>query len=267
MSLPISVFIIAQNEERRIGDTIRSVRDLAGEVVVVDSGSTDRTVEMAREVGAVVHERAWTGFGRQKRYAEDKCRHDWLLNLDADEVMTPELADEIRALFSDRPPKPAAYRMRILNVYPGDDKPRPFANDYEVVRFYNRTIARYRDHPMFDRVDVQAGAPVRSLREPVLHQSVIDWHHMVDKANRFTDQNLDSMTAKPRWTLKLRLVTEFPLHFIRHYVFRRHMFGGHKGFIFALNTAFLRTIRIAKILERQEQMTRENTRRESRDKR
>jgi glycosyltransferase involved in cell wall biosynthesis len=263
MSLPISVFIIARNEERRIGNAIRSVRDLAGEIVVVDSGSTDRTVDIARELGAVVHKHAWTGFGPQKRYAEDKCRHDWLLNLDADEVVTPDLAEEIRALFSNRPPEPAAYTLRILNVYPGDEKPRPFANDYKVVRLYNRSVARYRDHPVFDRVEVREGAPARTLRAPAFHHSIIDWYHMVDKANRFTDHRLDAMAAKARWKLKLRLATEFPLHFIRHYVFRRHLFGGHKGLIFALNTAFLRTLRIAKILERQEQMERDGLQRRS----
>jgi len=261
MSLPISVFIIAQNEERRIGDAIRSVCDLAGEIVVVDSGSTDRTVDIAGELGAVVHQHAWTGFGPQKRYAEDKCRHDWLLNLDADEVVTPDLADEIRTLFSDQPPEPAAYTLRILNVYPGDEKPRPFANDYNVVRLYNRNVARYRDHPVFDRVEVQEGVPVRTLRAPAFHHTIIDWYHMVDKANRFTSHQLDSMTGRARWKLKLRLVTEFPVNFIRNYVFRRHMFGGQKGFIFALNTAFLRTMRIAKILERQEQMERETLQR------
>jgi hypothetical protein len=64
--------------------------------------------------------------------------HDWLLNLDADEVLTPALAGEIKALFADGDPAPGAYKLRILNLYPGDTKPRPFANDYNVVRLYHR---------------------------------------------------------------------------------------------------------------------------------
>src|SRR4051812_864323 len=76
--LPISVFIIAKNEADRIGDTIRAVRDLTDDLVVVDSGSEDGTQEVAAALGAHVLVNAWPGYGPQKRFAEDECRHDWL---------------------------------------------------------------------------------------------------------------------------------------------------------------------------------------------
>ena len=98
--LPLSVFIIAKNEADRIGETIRAVRDLTDDLVVVDSGSTDGTQDVAEELGARVIFNAWPGYGPQKRFAEEQCRHDWLLNLDADEVVPPDLAAEIAALFA-----------------------------------------------------------------------------------------------------------------------------------------------------------------------
>ncbi len=91
MTLPVSVFVITRNEAARLGRTLGAL-GWANQVVVVDSGSTDATCEIAREKGAEVHHRDWAGYGSQKVFAEAQCRHDWLLNLDADEVVTPDLA-------------------------------------------------------------------------------------------------------------------------------------------------------------------------------
>ena len=93
--LPLSVFIIARNEAARIVPTIRAIRDLTDDLVVVDSGSTDGTRDLAAELGARVIEHAWPGYGPQKRFAEEQCRHRWILNIDADEVVTPALSVEI----------------------------------------------------------------------------------------------------------------------------------------------------------------------------
>ena len=98
--LPVSVFLISFNEQERIGDAIDSVRDWAAEVVVVDCGSTDATVEVAWERGAKVFHNPWPGYGAQKRFAEKKCASRWVLNLDADERVTAELADEVASLFA-----------------------------------------------------------------------------------------------------------------------------------------------------------------------
>src|SRR3712207_4928412 len=98
--LPLSVFIIARNEADRIGATIRAVRDLTDDLVVIDSGSTDGTQAVAEELGARVIFNAWPGYGPQKRFGEEQCRHDWILNLDADEELSPALREEIRSLFA-----------------------------------------------------------------------------------------------------------------------------------------------------------------------
>ncbi|CAA9321253.1 MAG: Possible glycosyltransferase 2 fused to TPR-repeat domain, partial [uncultured Microvirga sp.] len=98
-ALPISIFLIARNEADRIGDVIRAVRDLSDDIVVVDSGSTDGTQSVAEALGARVIFNPWKGFGPQKRFAEEQCRHEWLLNLDADEVVPPKLKAEIREAY------------------------------------------------------------------------------------------------------------------------------------------------------------------------
>ena len=248
MTLPLSVFIIARNEETRIGRTLAALRGLTDDIVVVDSGSTDRTVAIAEQLGARVLFRAWEGYGQQKRFAESQCRHPWLLNVDADEVVTPELAAELRALFASTAPRPGAYNIRILTVYPGEERPRLLPRDVNAVRFYHREVGSYRDHPSYDRVEL-SGVRARQLKGPLWHYPIIDWHSLLDKGNRFSTFQATLPSGYSDGALKLRLYTEFPINFFKTYIVRRHITGGWKGFYFALAQAFMRTSRIAKMLE------------------
>ncbi|MEM7509194.1 MAG: glycosyltransferase family 2 protein [Pseudomonadota bacterium] len=248
MKLPLSVFIIAKNEEVRLPATLTAL-DWADQVVVVDSGSTDATVEIAKAAGAEVHHRDWTGYGPQKVHAETLCRNDWLLNVDADEVVTAALAGELVEIFRDAP-APGAWKLRVLNVYPGDTRPRPFADDYNVIRLYHRTVGGYRNHPLFDRVELRDGTQPRQLRHPVHHFALTDWHHFIDKENRYSSYQAEVAKPRGRLGLLLRLWIEMPWSFLKFYILRRHITGGWKGFVFALSAAHARTMRIAKMLER-----------------
>lgn len=243
----ISAFVITRNEEARLGRTLAAL-DWADQVVVVDSGSSDGTEAIVRTAGAEFHHREWDGYGPQKVHAEGLCRHDWLLNVDADEVVTPALAAEIRAVVAGA--APGGYRIRILNVYPGDDRPRPFANDYNVVRLYHRSVGRYRDHALFDRVELSVRPG--QLSSPIHHFPLLSWRHFVEKENAYSTYNAEQSRPRGRSVLVLRLGLEMPMAFLKFYLLRRHIFGGWKGFMFSLTAAFARTLRIAKMLERME---------------
>lgn len=251
-ALPLSVFIITRNEAKRIEATMESVRDWVAEIVVVDSGSQDNTVQLAENLGARVFFNEWPGFGGQKRFAEDQCSRPWLLNLDADEVVPADLRDEITQAIEGSTNTPAAYRMKIHNVYPGASKPRPFANDYNVVRLYHRKAGRYRDHQVYDRVVLQEGIQPKQLNAPLFHFPLLDLDQLIDKIKRQAHNGVDKLATKPAAILKLRLYFGFPLNFLRNYIARGHILGGWKGFVFALNTAYTRTLRIAMALERKE---------------
>ncbi len=250
--LPLTVTMIAYEEAARIGRSLAAVKDLADDVVVVDSGSTDGTREIARAAGARVFERPFPGYGPQKRFAEDEARHPWILNLDADEEVSPALAAEIRRLFAQGPPPPGAFALWVLTVYPGERRPRPFARDYLIVRLYHREAGRYRDHPLHDRVVLAPGVAAKRLTAPVWHHPVLSLEQMVDKANRFSSFQAARSGPRRRAVLLLRLPVEMPYWFVRTYLLRRHFTGGWKGFVFALNQAFARTLKIAKLLERME---------------
>ncbi|MCE9522589.1 MAG: glycosyltransferase family 2 protein [Alphaproteobacteria bacterium] len=246
----ISCFIIAKNEADRIGRTIGAVKDLVDEVIVVDSGSSDGTQDAAARAGARVVFNAWPGFGQQKRFAEEQCRGPWLINLDADEVLSPALVAEIRQLFAAGEPPLAAYRLRINNVYPGRSRPRLWANDHVVVRLYDRRRVRFKDSTLHDSVDTGAER-VKTLRGEVYHFSMRSFDEMVQKADERMRYNADHAKKKPLWQLRLRVIFEFPAAFLRYYFVRRHFTGGLLGFETSVVGAYSRFIRIARMIEAQ----------------
>ncbi len=246
--LPLSCFIIAKNEADRIARTIRAVKEWVDEVVVIDSGSTDGTQALAEAAGARVIFNAWPGFGQQKRFGEMQCRNDWLLNLDADEVVSPELAGEIQALFAPGEPALAVYALPINDVYPGQAKPRRWANDYVQPRLYDRRRVRFKDSTIHDSLDI-AGMKLGVLAFDVHHFSSRSFDDQLQKAVERARYNADNSKSKPAGILRLRLVFEFPAAFLRYYVARRHFTGGLMGFQSSMIGAMSRFARIARMLE------------------
>lgn len=246
--MPLSCCIISHDEADRIATCIEAVRDLVDEIVVVDSGSTDDTVAIAQSLGAKTFSHAWDGYGPQKRFAEECASHDWILNLDADEVVTPELAAEIAALFRDSAPPLPAYRFRQVTVYPGHDRPRLWADFHNYVRLYDRRAARFRPSRVHDTVDT-GNLPVGQLDGIALHYSWRSLDHVRNKLERYTDLQQKDL-RKPRWLIWLRLPFEYPVLFFRYYILRRNFTGGVTGLRIAHIIAAARWRRLIKMLRR-----------------
>lgn len=245
----ISAFIIALNEADRIGHTIESLRDVADEIIVIDSGSNDGTQEAAAKLGAKVVFNPWPGFGMQKRFGEDQCRHHWLLNLDADEVLSKELQDEIKALFSDEPPH-RAYTMRIAEMLPGSGKPFFSSHGQSPIRLYEKRCGRFSDSPVHDHVHIQSGS-VGALKHIALHYSSRSLSHSLEKINRYSSMQADDMIKRGRTKfLRVRLVAIFPLAFCKAYFLRGYWKSGMAGFVNSVLYAFSRFVRLAKVHER-----------------
>lgn len=247
---PLSIFIIAQNEADRIGRTIEAARALSDDIVVIDSGSTDGTQAVAEGLGARVIFNPWPGYGPQKRFAEEQCRHDWLLNLDADEVLPPDLVTEIRALFADGKPPADAYKIRIAEIFPGEKAPHRFAYALAPVRLYRKSWGRYSPSPVHDRVDLLPGAKVGRLKGTVHHFSVRSLGEQMEKLNAYSDAQADDLDARGEALSAFRLIAEFPANFFKAYIGRRHALRGVYGFMTAMNYAFYRYLRVAKHWER-----------------
>lgn len=245
MATPLSCCIIAKNEADRIGATIASVAELADEVVVIDSGSSDDTVAVAENLGARVIFHEWAGYGPQKRFSEEEAAHDWILHLDADEVVTPALHAEIKALMGAGPAL-KAYRFRICDIYPGRARPRLWGDMYNLVRLYDRRAMRFSESLVHDRV-VTGDHRIGQLRGVVHHFSMRSWAHLREKLNAYVDYQAKVM-KKPAWVILARLPFEYPLVFLRYYLLRRHFTGGLDGLYSSHLAAEARFNRLAKML-------------------
>ena len=248
--IPVSVFIIAKNEADRIAGTIQAVSSLSDDIIVIDSGSTDDTQQIAEKLGARVIFNPWPGYGMQKQFGENACSHDWLLNLDADEVLPPDMVQEIKDLFAKEEPAFQAYALRIAEIFPGESKPHRWAYSLSPVRLYKKTAGRYSPSPVHDRVVLKPDIKIGSLKGTVYHYSVRSLGDQISKLNRYTDWQAEDMEQRGVELSTWRAVFEFPLAFLKAYFIRRHFIHGLYGFLLAMNHAFNRHLRVAKHYER-----------------
>lgn len=247
--LPVSVFIIAKNESDRIPAAIMSVRDWVDEVIVVDSGSEDDTVAVSEALGARVLFRAWTGYGEQKVYGESLCRCNWILNIDADEEVSPELRDEMFALFrTGEPADFVAYRLPVLPLYPFQASGHPWTVTNFPVRLYRRDMAGFSTSTVHDSVIVREGL-IGGLRGMLVHRSYRSLSHHVDKVNFYSSAQADDLFRKGRNPSGLVLLLTPIFAFFKQFILRREFVNGIDGVVVSYMYAFHRFIRIAKARE------------------
>lgn len=179
----LSAVMIAQDEERLIGQVILSVKDLVSEIVLVDSGSSDRTREIAAGYGARVIEQNWLGYAGQKNFALAQAKSDWILSLDADEIVSPELALEIKALFESGKMDCDGYKISRL-MFVGE-KPLRHGGFYPdaQLRLFRREMGRFNDRLVHESVEVQG--KVGLLKNSLLHYSYTDIEHFKNAHERY----------------------------------------------------------------------------------
>jgi hypothetical protein len=195
-----------------------------------------------------VVENPWPGYGAQKRFAEDLCRNNWLLNLDADEAVTPALEEEIRAQFA-REPRASGYRILIADVLPFKEQPITRRHGHWQIRLYDRRKGRFSDSPVHDTVRFGEGIEIVKLNGTMLHWSNPSLSFAISKWNRYTDVQAADLRARGLRLPRLRLLTEFPVAFLKAYFLRRYFLGGWWGWMNALDYAYFRHLRVAKVYE------------------
>lgn len=218
--LPVSCFIIAQNEADRIRGAIESVIDWVDEVIVVDSGSSDQTVDICKELGAKTYFHEWKGYGLQKRFGESKCNNEWILNIDADERISDSLRTEMQELFGPEPLYDV-FKVHICDVFAHEERPAIWAFGYWQYRLYNVNFGRFSDSTVHDVVVVSDNANTKKLKGKVHHHSVRSVEWMVEKCNRYSEMQVADMIQKGRNVSIFRLVVEFPYSFLKAYFLRR----------------------------------------------
>ena len=231
----LTAIIITLNEAAHIEACLDAVA-FADERIVVDSGSTDGTPELARAKGARVEMREWPGYAAQKNAATELASHDWILSVDADERVTPALAAEIRDTLQS--PTHAGYRVPRVTFHLGRwIRTTDWYPDYQL-RLYDRRRGRWTPRRVHESVTVD-GAPGR-LGGELQHYAYRDIAHHVDTINKYTTLAAEQMHADGRRAGVGDLLLHPPAAFARNYLLRRGIADGVPGFIIsAMNTHYV----------------------------
>ena len=228
----LSIFIIAKNEAINIVDCLRSAR-FADEVLVLDSGSTDGTADLARAEGVEVQVTDWPGYGPQYNRGVDRTTGDWFFYLDADERITPELAAEIRAAMERDDVN--GYRVPRTSMYCGRFmRHGGWTPDY-TWRLARRGTARFTEHFLHPHLQVQG--TTGTLRHPLVHYSFRSMESVLDKLNRYSSASARDMTAAKRRGSLGRAIAHGLWAFFRTYVLRLGFLDGRWGFMLAVSNA------------------------------
>jgi len=247
-NLAISCFIITKNEEDRIEKAISSVIGLVDEIVIIDSGSIDKTEKLSKNLGAKFIFNEWKGFGPQKRFGEDQCKNDWILNLDADEYLSEKIKKEITDIFNNKNNKYNFFSMKVVPIYPNWNKPRLLSAHHQCVRLYNKKIGRFSNSAVHDSV-ITGNSEIYYLKNIILHNSVRSFRHLIEKENSYINLQSKTLNKKNKIILLIRLIFEFPLAFIKYYIIRRHFTGAITGLVTALILAYFRWKRVLMFLK------------------
>lgn len=238
--------VITLNESAHIEACLASVA-WADEILVIDSGSTDRTVEIARARGARVIERDWPGYAAQKNFAAGEAAHDWILSIDADERVTPELAAEIRALLAGSP-SAAGYRIPRVTWHMGRwIRTTDWYPDYQL-RLYDRRHARWKAKPVHESVETDT--PPGQLRRELQHYAYRDIGHHHQTMDRYTTLAADEMHAAGRRATVVDLTLHPWAAFVRNYLLRRGCLDGVPGFVISVMNAYYVFLKFAKLRAR-----------------
>lgn len=228
----LSIIIITKNEASNIRACLESVA-WADEIVVVDSGSTDATTAICREFTSRVYDCDWPGFGAQKNRALDFASGDWLLSLDADERVTPELRHDIKAAL--RAPVAEAYRIPRLSSYCGRFmRHSGWYPDY-VTRLFRRGSARFSDDLVHERLLVE-GVTER-LDGLLLHYAFDNPEEVLHKVNQYSSAGAQMMLQRGRQASLSGAVLRGLWSFVRTYVLRGGFLDGREGFMLAVSNA------------------------------
>jgi glycosyltransferase involved in cell wall biosynthesis len=228
----LSAIVITRNEAANIGDCLDALA-FCDERIVVDSGSTDATVAIARGKGARVEIHDWPGFGPQKNYALSLATGDWVLSIDADERVTPELASAIKAALADA--SADGFEFPRLSTFCGRQmRHAGWFPDY-VLRLFPRGRARFDDAVVHERVICDG--PVERLKPPLLHFAVTKLEGALSRVDRYSTASAEVLVASGRRVWFLSGVGHGLYSFLRTYILRAGFLDGAEGFLLAVANA------------------------------
>lgn len=229
----LTVIIISKNEEANIARCLQSVR-FADEIIVLDSGSTDNTMAIAKQYTEHVYLTDWPGYGVQKQRALSKAKGDWVLNLDADESVSESLQQEIKKAMSSG--KADAYRIPIQMIF--YNQPLKYsASPKRHIRLFKRANASYSNDIVHEKIQLPPDIKVGKLKQAIMHHSYQDVSHVLYKLNKYSSYSAKIRIDSEKKIGLSRALMNTGWMFFRCFIIQRGFLDGRLGFLFAVFSA------------------------------
>ncbi len=222
-----------------------AVAGWADEIVVVDSGSTDETLSIANEYSCKIIYRKFDGFGTQKYFAVEQAKNDWIFIVDADEVVTEELKNEIDFTLQNTDcqgfmiPNTLIFLGEIMRI--GREYKMPH------LRLFDRKFGNYNDREVHE--DIVLNGKTMTLKNHVLHYSYADLAECFQKINNYSSRGASELFKRGKKASLLKIITKFPIAFITEYLIRLNFLNGYRGFVWAFSQAVYATLKYIKLKE------------------
>ncbi|MDX8390501.1 MAG: glycosyltransferase family 2 protein [Mariprofundaceae bacterium] len=244
---PISVVVITLNEENNIKRCLESVQ-WADEIVVVDSGSSDETCNIAKSLGARVIHNDWPGFGEQKRFATAAAKYDWVLSLDADEWLSHAAKTSIQTLFSSTPAL-GVYKIRRRHYFMGKLLRYGISYPDDITRIYNRQKANWNKRAVHESIETDLTTGF--LSGDILHESSPSLSFYIAKLNQYTSIQAKDLARQEKKASMIHLTFHPMWQFVRGYILKLGFLDGIPGLVHNIIAAFNTFLRYAKVREAQ----------------
>lgn len=241
----LSVVIITFNEERNIGRCIDSAKEVADEIIILDSYSTDNTTDIARSKGAVIYQQKFQGYGPQKNAALKLASHDFVLSLDADEALSPELNREILA--EKKASGHDAYVMNRCTNYCGKFIRHGSWYPDKKTRLFNKKMAKWSNEMVHEKIEMLPNARAKQLKGDILHYSFNSIEEHIAQNNKFSTISAETSFADGHRTNLFKIIVNPSWAFVFSYILRLGFIDGFYGFIVAVNISHLTFLKHTKL--------------------
>ncbi|MEK6557617.1 MAG: glycosyltransferase family 2 protein [Candidatus Margulisiibacteriota bacterium] len=247
LSSTLTVVILTMNEEKNIRQCVESVRPVATDILVFDSGSQDRTVAIAESLRCRVVHQPFSGFASQRNAAREHCEGDWILMIDADERLDEELIRSIQNLLNDLP-KETVFKLDRKNIIWNKWLKYSCGKDYQIRLFKNHTGFRYCEQEIHEKLDVM-GRTVGVLSGYLIHRDQGGLVHFINKLNHYTDLEASEILKDPPRLIFLRMFVAPCVIFFRRYIRSLGFLDGLRGFLLSLLASFYGFVKYFKVYE------------------
>jgi len=245
MTNKLSVTIITKNEEKNIRRCLESVK-WADEIVVIDSGSTDGTIEICREFGCKIIESSWLGFGKTKQFAVDSAGYNWILSVDADEEVTPQLKTKIQSVLQK--PQANGYRIKRQSFYLNRWILHCGWNQDYPLRLFNRQKGGFNNKPVHEYVVIKG--KISKINEILKHYTYPNLTSYITKMENYSNLSAQEAFINHKKATLSKAIIHGILKFFKMYFLNAGFLDGETGLILSINSAFSVYYKYLKIWEK-----------------